>query len=497
MSGLFGSTILEVALGLVFVYLLLSLICSSINELLAAFLKLRARDLERGLTNLLCDRELAALVLGHPLIKAMGSTRAETAAVQFAAGGDLGGRGSPVARVLRPVQQAWSVISGRKDFAGKPSYIPSRTFADALLDALDPERPGTITMDVVAQKARALAAGTAPATAQVKAHVLGLLSPGIEVASQISAATTLADLRAAVAADARPQVAELKRSTLASLDALAREKQAIGQALSGLLDVNRDPRKVLLGIDELKEMVDHLGDAEANQQVRAAIDGAETFDAIRRKVALLPEGDARTRVLEAIDQGQASLEDFRQGVEGWFDDAMDRVSGVYRRRVRWWLVVIAGVVTLAIGADTLQIYDSLSTNPTVRAALVAQVENARAAGGVVENPPASAPVVDAEGTPTAAAAAADTDRPDVSAILDELDKTDLGLGYGDRPTLDGWDSDWGAVAGWTAGKAAGLLLTTFAVALGAPFWFDVLLKVSNVRAAGPRPSRAAAKGGGT
>lgn len=216
MSGLFGSTILEVALGLVFVYLLLSLICSSINELLAAFLKLRARDLERGLTNLLCDRELAALVLGHPLIKAMGSTRAETAAVQFAAGGDLGGRGSPVARVLRPVQQAWSVISGRKDFAGKPSYIPSRTFADALLDALDPERPGTITMDVVAQKARALAAGTAPATAQVKAHVLGLLSPGIEVASQISAATTLADLRAAVAADARPQVAELKRSTLAS-----------------------------------------------------------------------------------------------------------------------------------------------------------------------------------------------------------------------------------------------------------------------------------------
>ena len=59
MPGLFGSTILEVVIGLAFVYLLLSLICSTINELLAGFMKLRARDLEQGIRNMLCDPELA------------------------------------------------------------------------------------------------------------------------------------------------------------------------------------------------------------------------------------------------------------------------------------------------------------------------------------------------------------------------------------------------------------------------------------------------------
>lgn len=58
MSGLFGSTILEVVLGLAFIYTLLSLLCSSINELLAGFLKLRARNLEKAIQNILCDEDL-------------------------------------------------------------------------------------------------------------------------------------------------------------------------------------------------------------------------------------------------------------------------------------------------------------------------------------------------------------------------------------------------------------------------------------------------------
>src|SRR5947207_657154 len=59
MSGLLGSTLLDVLIGLFFIYLLLSVICSSIQELLAGFLKLRARDLERGIMNLLCDDQVA------------------------------------------------------------------------------------------------------------------------------------------------------------------------------------------------------------------------------------------------------------------------------------------------------------------------------------------------------------------------------------------------------------------------------------------------------
>jgi hypothetical protein len=35
--------------------------------------------------------------------------------------------------------------------------------------------------------------------------------------------------------------------------------------------------------------------------------------------------------------------------------------------------------------------------------------------------------------------------------------------------------------------ATGLLLTTFAISLGAPFWFDLLGKVSNIKGMGKKP----------
>ena len=36
-------------------------------------------------------------------------------------------------------------------------------------------------------------------------------------------------------------------------------------------------------------------------------------------------------------------------------------------------------------------------------------------------------------------------------------------------------------------KAAGLALSILAVSLGAPFWFDLLNRLSNLRTSGPKP----------
>ena len=43
--------------------------------------------------------------------------------------------------------------------------------------------------------------------------------------------------------------------------------------------------------------------------------------------------------------------------------------------------------------------------------------------------------------------------------------------------------------GWVL-KVIGWLITGLAVALGAPFWFDLLNKLVNLRGAGPRPAPA-------
>ena len=69
MIGLFGSRVLETALGLAGVYLLLAMFCSTVNEWLAAALSLRARMLERAVVRLL--GEAARDFYAHPRIQAL------------------------------------------------------------------------------------------------------------------------------------------------------------------------------------------------------------------------------------------------------------------------------------------------------------------------------------------------------------------------------------------------------------------------------------------
>jgi hypothetical protein len=61
---------------------------------------------------------------------------------------------------------------------------------------------------------------------------------------------------------------------------------------------------------------------------------------------------------------------------------------------------------------------------------------------------------------------------------------ELPLGWGTDPDDPRWFDDWqGAV-----GKVLGLLATVLALTLGAPFWFDLLGKVSRIRTSG-KPER--------
>src|SRR6185295_15521261 len=78
--GLFNSTILDVNIGLIFVYLLLSILCTAANEWVAAVTKRRGETLRKGLGQLLADQPiqgadapdaLISAFYDHPLIKSM------------------------------------------------------------------------------------------------------------------------------------------------------------------------------------------------------------------------------------------------------------------------------------------------------------------------------------------------------------------------------------------------------------------------------------------
>jgi hypothetical protein len=111
---------LDVALGLIFVFFVLALVCSGINEAIAGWARWRAQDLERGLWELLRDPERGAeaaqaleRLKKHPLIQPM-----------------LYPKNKATAAPTPPLEGGTPKTSRKTDF---PSYIPSRTFAAALL----------------------------------------------------------------------------------------------------------------------------------------------------------------------------------------------------------------------------------------------------------------------------------------------------------------------------------------------------------------------------
>lgn len=118
---MFGSTLLDIVIGLIFVYLLLSLICSALNEILEAWLKNRATDLERGIAELLFDREGKGWVqqlYKHPLISGLFKGEYESSLTK----------------------EWWRKIKCRTKL---PSYIPARNFALALMDTVLPGQAKT------------------------------------------------------------------------------------------------------------------------------------------------------------------------------------------------------------------------------------------------------------------------------------------------------------------------------------------------------------------
>jgi hypothetical protein len=183
---------------------------------------------------------------------------------------------------------------------------------------------------------------------------------------------------------------------------------------------------------------------------------------VEEAIAAVPSAQARKALTTIWLEANGDVVAFRRAVESWFDDAMERVSGWYRRRVHLVMWVLAIAVVVVLNVDTVRIADHLWKDKTVRDAIVARTEN----------PPSTA-----TGTPPVTA---------VATNVDTLKQLSLPIGWSAETSPDdGWD--WFLTV-WR--KAIGLVLTAAALTLGAPFWFDLLGKVARVRSAGARPEKA-------
>jgi hypothetical protein len=302
---MFGMQTLDVAIGMVFIYLILALTCTAINEVIAGWLDRRSKNLVMGIRNLLQDPEernnksgkdapdsLFSKFYSHPLIKSL------------------------------------------EEKGARPSYIPSRTFALTFLAIIDSDNAG----------------------------------------------------------------------------------------------------------------------------------GPRTIADIRTAVDRLPNDYVKKSLLVLIDEAEGDFKKVQENIEIWFNNAMDRVSGWYKKRTQTIVLFIAIGLVAFLNADTIRISKALANNSALREAVVAQAQEYAKANQTAGN-------------------TTDTPQNRIQENVDKLQQLGVPIGY----EGEGWPK---GLVGWLS-KIFGLLLTVGAASLGAPFWFDVLNKFINVRAAGKSPDEMA------
>ena len=238
--------------------------------------------------------------------------------------------------------------------------------------------------------------------------------------------------------------------------------------------------------------------------LRAAIDANQT----------LPAPLARA-LRTLINDAGGDIEKVKSNVQQWFDGSMDRVSGWYKRRAQFVLLIIGAVVSVVVNVDTMSIIDTLSNDSAIRTAVV------NAADAYVRNNPRPSGQSDANGAsqpaPTGTAAPTGTTPPangetqvtaDVKASVEAVSKQlgALGLPVGwryDDENRGGMDEGLASktpdaqrryrienriwprsLAEWKdqlGSHLLGWVLTAFALSFGAPFWFDMLNKIMVIR----------------
>jgi hypothetical protein len=439
------ATILNVVIGLIVAWLVLSVAAMYIQEAFAARFRWRSRMLETTIRNMLTDAALTDQFYNHPLIRGL--------------------------------------YTGR-DSANKPSYIPANQFAQVLFDLV-------------------LAADSEASLLQQQLYSLRWELTGVRPWKRKEAHKRLnlilALTRRALVSDAREE------GLNAALEAVKNEIFKFGNDFP---QMQATIKSALDTVKSQKEQIDAL--RSSIQDPTEATRPKTKVERLQMGVAAMsvvhPRFKQTVRVLlGALDDdeatGEGRLARANQSVVEWFDSSMDRLTGWYKRRSQWVAAIIGMAIVLVLNADSLYLANQLWRGSALRDALAAEAATL-ANQGSGELPTAeqffllrgqfagqSLPVgwigspipLDANGTLIGLDNLTHLCRPSQLAESDVFGLAVAGQCY---PIINVPQPD--DMPGWIM-KFIGLALTALAIAQGAPFWFDMLKKIINVRFAGANP----------
>jgi hypothetical protein len=184
------------------------------------------------------------------------------------------------------------------------------------------------------------------------------------------------------------------------------------------------------------------------------VNGAKkTLQGMKDEIAKIDNPQLRQLLNGIVDRTDGDLQKVQTELAGWFDNAMDRVGGAYKRKIQFWGFIIALVMAGLLNVSAINIGQALWVRPMVAKAI--------------------SPKIDI------------TDKNAAVLQMQALENLGVPIGWsGDDHKTSGSDlgnlSLFNLIAGW--------LITAIATLFGAPFWFDSLQRIVRLKGAGPSPA---------
>ncbi len=206
-------------------------------------------------------------------------------------------------------------------------------------------------------------------------------------------------------------------------------------------------------------LMDIIGLTSALARAHPSPTGATLVASLQSAVNTAVPADKNTQLntmLQSIIQRSAGDADkIKKELASWFDNAMDRVSGVYKRISQLVGFVIALALCIVLNVDAVHISKALWAQPAL--------------------------VQAAKFGPT---------QPDPSKAIQTL-RQNFPIGWPEGKWLstpEAKDADGKPIPFSWLQAAIGWLITAFATLFGAPFWFDTLQSLTRLKGSGPSPS---------
>ncbi len=203
-------------------------------------------------------------------------------------------------------------------------------------------------------------------------------------------------------------------------------------------------------------------------------------------VELMKHSDLKV-FLRTFSERSKNYDELKANLEKWYNDYMDRVSGWYKNEMQMKMFWLGLVIAIFMNVDAIKLTTELYRNQSLR------TQVADAADAYVQQNKDSL-----------------RSENDLKKIVQNIDTAYNQLKVYDLPI--GWSSpqvyihttkkqfnnkspahSWWPFIKEIIYKILGWLVTAFAVSFGAPFWFDLLNKLVDLRKSGKKPKPADAK----